>query len=91
VEENHDSPICEALKDKGYILVNNPIFSEFCLLFYCHVFRKPDPNVLNERIPEALLPRCKKSSCRGLLRPDVVWFHENLNPEILRKTRNALF
>jgi NAD-dependent deacetylase len=29
------------------------------------------------------LPRCKK--CAALLRPDVVWFGEELDPEILRK------
>ena len=32
---------------------------------------------------EASLPRCGK--CAALLRPDVVWFGEGLDPEILRK------
>ena len=32
---------------------------------------------------EASLPRCGK--CSALLRPDVVWFGEGLDPEILRK------
>ena len=32
---------------------------------------------------EASLPRCRK--CAALLRPDVVWFGEGLDPEILRQ------
>jgi len=51
---------------------------------------QPDPHWKGERIPESDLPRCKESSCRGLLRPHVVWFHENLNPAILRRTDEEL-
>ena len=37
---------------------------------------------------EATLPRCEK--CGALLRPDVVWFGEGLDPEVLqRATRSA--
>ncbi len=36
---------------------------------------------------EASLPRCQK--CGALLRPDVVWFGEGLDPEILRGAMDA--
>ena len=36
---------------------------------------------------EASLPRCKK--CAALLRPDVVWFGEGLDPEILRRAMDS--
>ncbi len=36
---------------------------------------------------EASLPRCKK--CEALLRPDVVWFGEQLDPEILQSAMEA--
>lgn len=41
----------------------------------------PDPNAVNARIPESELPRCQK--CSGLLRPNVVWFGEGLDPDVL--------
>ncbi|XP_042893016.1 NAD-dependent protein deacylase sirtuin-5, mitochondrial-like [Penaeus japonicus] len=48
----------------------------------------PDPKAEDARIPEADLPRCK--SCSGLLRPDVVWFGESLDPVVLAKTEREL-
>ena len=64
--ENKDSPICEALRDKG----------------------APDPDVKSSKIPIENLPRC--TICNGLLRPAVVWFGEQLNPEVLRQTDEEL-
>ncbi|XP_057369586.1 NAD-dependent protein deacylase isoform X2 [Daphnia carinata] len=43
-----------------------------------------------EKIPELSLPRCKVSSCGGLLRPYVVWFHETLDPIVLKKAERDL-
>jgi len=40
-----------------------------------------------EMSPEAEIPRCR--DCGGLLRPDVVWFGENLPPEALRAAWEA--
>lgn len=42
----------------------------------------------DRRVPLPELPLC--SECQGLLRPDVVWFGESLDPEILRKAYQAL-
>ena len=42
----------------------------------------------DRRVPLPLLPRCEL--CGGLLRPNVVWFGESLNPEILRQAEAAL-
>lgn len=65
-EENHDSPICEALRGKG----------------------APDPGAPPAKIPVEDLPRC--GSCGGLLRPAIVWFGENLEPEVLQKAEQEL-
>ncbi|ROT81762.1 sirtuin-5 [Penaeus vannamei] len=48
----------------------------------------PDPKAEDARISEADLPRCK--ACSGLLRPDVVWFGEGLDPAVLAKTDREL-
>jgi NAD-dependent deacetylase sirtuin 5 len=40
----------------------------------------PDPNQSEASLPMDQLPKC---SCGGLLRPNVVWFNENLDPAIL--------
>jgi NAD-dependent deacetylase len=39
-------------------------------------------------VPISLLPSC--SSCRGLLRPHIVWFGESLDPADLRRCADAL-
>jgi len=41
----------------------------------------PDPNQTEARIPIDELPKCK---CGGLLRPDVVWFNESLQPHVIQ-------
>lgn len=48
----------------------------------------PDPKAEDARIPESELPRCK--SCSGLLRPDVVWFGEGLDPDVLDRADTEL-
>jgi NAD-dependent deacetylase len=42
----------------------------------------------DRRVPLPIPPRCEH--CSGLLRPNVVWFGESLNPEILRQAETAL-
>lgn len=42
----------------------------------------------DRRVPLPLLPHCE--TCGGLLRPNVVWFGEPLNPDILRQAEAAL-
>lgn len=66
VEENYDSPICPALKDKG----------------------SPDPNAKPANIPLEDLPRCKH--CQSLLRPNVVWFGEPLDIDVVSSAQNAM-
>lgn len=52
---------------------------------------KGAPDVDNfEEIPVSNLPHCCKDECNGLLRPNVVWFGENLNPNVLQKTEQIL-
>lgn len=50
----------------------------------------PDPEAVDARIKEENLPRCKKDSCGGLLRPNVIWFGEGLDPEVLTAAHNEL-
>lgn len=66
----------------------------FVLTMFCTVKRvfiallyvsSASPAVVGETISKAQLPRCKISSCGGLLRPNVVWFHECLDPIVLGK------
>jgi NAD-dependent deacetylase len=42
----------------------------------------------DRRVPLPLLPHC--DACGGLLRPNVVWFGEALDPGILRRAEEAL-
>jgi NAD-dependent deacetylase len=42
----------------------------------------------DRRVPMPILPHCE--NCGGLLRPNVVWFGESLNPDILRQAEAAL-
>ncbi|XP_069949675.1 NAD-dependent protein deacylase sirtuin-5, mitochondrial [Cherax quadricarinatus] len=48
----------------------------------------PDPKAEDARIPESELPRC--TACSGLLRPDVVWFGEGLDPYVLHRADEEL-
>ncbi|CAH1986617.1 unnamed protein product [Acanthoscelides obtectus] len=46
-----------------------------------------DPNVKDDSLPVVMkedLPKCKK--CNSLVRPYIVWFGENLDHEVLRKS-----
>ena len=43
---------------------------------------------VNRDVPIAILPECV--TCRGLLRPHIVWFGESLDPEDLQQSSNAL-
>ncbi|KAL6261918.1 hypothetical protein P5V15_007000 [Pogonomyrmex californicus] len=45
----------------------------------------PDPSIMSSDIPIEELPRCKIKDCEALLRPDIVWFGEQLNPDVLQK------
>lgn len=45
---------------------------------------------MEARIPTLQLPRCAVAGCNGLLRPDVVWFGENLDREIIQRAEVAL-
>jgi len=47
--------------------------------------RSPDPNVMSSDIPKEELPRCEIKDCGALLRPDIIWFGEQLNEDILQK------
>lgn len=47
-----------------------------------------DPKERPAAIPEMQLPRC--DSCRGLLRPHVVWFGEGLERQVLERVDGAL-
>ncbi len=43
---------------------------------------------VNRDVPIAVLPECM--TCRGLLRPHIVWFGESLDPDDLQQSFNAL-
>lgn len=43
----------------------------------------PDTRARAARIPEKDLPRCQAADCGGLLRPNVVWFGEQLDQQVL--------
>ncbi|XP_068948530.1 NAD-dependent protein deacylase sirtuin-5, mitochondrial isoform X3 [Petaurus breviceps papuanus] len=50
----------------------------------------PDIDVPDAQIPAEKLPRCEEKGCNGLLRPHVVWFGENLDPNIIDKVNKEL-
>lgn len=47
--------------------------------------RSPDPNIMSSDIPREELPRCEIKDCGALLRPDIIWFGEQLNEDVLQK------
>jgi NAD-dependent deacetylase sirtuin 5 len=57
----------------------------WCVFFY---FRLVDIN--NENLSIDDLPKCKKNECNGLLRPNVVWFEETLDPKNVAKIEDEL-
>ncbi|CAL7933259.1 unnamed protein product [Xylocopa violacea] len=50
----------------------------------------PDPNIMISDIPRDDLPRCRKENCKGLLRPHIVWFGENLDENVLNQVYVAV-
>ncbi|KAJ8367416.1 hypothetical protein AAFF_G00317960 [Aldrovandia affinis] len=50
----------------------------------------PDPDTSDAKIPVENLPRCEDAGCAGLLRPDVVWFGETLDSDILTQVEQEL-
>ncbi|KAM9307844.1 NAD-dependent protein deacylase sirtuin-5, mitochondrial [Gastrophryne carolinensis] len=50
----------------------------------------PDPDATDAAIPVENLPRCEEKGCSGLLRPDVVWFGETLNSNLLEEVEKEL-
>ncbi|XP_076134201.1 NAD-dependent protein deacylase sirtuin-5, mitochondrial [Alosa pseudoharengus] len=50
----------------------------------------PDPKAEDARIPVENLPRCEQSGCNGLLRPNVVWFGETLDSDVLTAAEKEL-
>ncbi|XP_048885747.1 NAD-dependent protein deacylase sirtuin-5, mitochondrial isoform X1 [Brienomyrus brachyistius] len=50
----------------------------------------PDPKTKDAEIAVEDLPRCEEDSCKGLLRPHVVWFGETLDPDILTQVEKEL-
>ncbi|KAG5849867.1 hypothetical protein ANANG_G00076250 [Anguilla anguilla] len=50
----------------------------------------PDPDTSDAQIPVEDLPRCEESGCNGLLRPNVVWFGETLDADILTQVEREL-
>lgn len=50
----------------------------------------PDPDALEAKIPKKNLPCCSTQSCKGLLRPHVVWFGESLDADVLEQTELIL-
>lgn len=51
---------------------------------------EPNPEATDAKIPVDQLPTCKQGSCKGLLRPHVVWFNEGLDPTVLQEAHNEL-
>ncbi|KAL0099200.1 hypothetical protein PUN28_020047 [Cardiocondyla obscurior] len=45
----------------------------------------PDPSIMFSDIPIEELPRCSIKDCGALLRPDIIWFGEQLNSNVLKK------
>ncbi|XP_077348342.1 NAD-dependent protein deacylase sirtuin-5, mitochondrial [Lithobates pipiens] len=50
----------------------------------------PEPDVTDAAIPVDDLPRCEENGCRGLLRPNVVWFGETLDSTLLGEVEKEL-
>ncbi|KZC05800.1 PREDICTED: NAD-dependent protein deacylase sirtuin-5, mitochondrial [Dufourea novaeangliae] len=50
----------------------------------------PDPNIMVSDISKDDLPKCQTENCKGLLRPHIVWFGENLNDHVLQQAYNAV-
>ncbi|CAH1779326.1 unnamed protein product [Owenia fusiformis] len=51
---------------------------------------EPDPKAKDARIPVEDLPKCSDPDCRGLIRPHVVWFGEDLDEDIFKRAEEEL-
>lgn len=47
--------------------------------------RSPDPSIMSSDIPREELPRCEIEDCGALLRPDIIWFGEQLDENVLQQ------
>jgi NAD+-dependent protein deacetylase sirtuin 5 len=54
----------------------------------CEGLKGTESSNFDVNLPIEKLPSCTK--CKGLLRPDVIWFNETLNPNILSKIQVEL-
>ncbi|XP_063076536.1 NAD-dependent protein deacylase sirtuin-5, mitochondrial-like [Engraulis encrasicolus] len=50
----------------------------------------PDPESSDAQIDASDLPRCEEQECNGLLRPDVIWFGEVLDSNVLTQVEKEL-
>jgi len=50
-----------------------------------YLSRSPDPSIMSSDIPTEELPRCEIEDCGALLRPDIIWFGEQLDANVLEK------
>ncbi|XP_029446541.1 LOW QUALITY PROTEIN: NAD-dependent protein deacylase sirtuin-5, mitochondrial [Rhinatrema bivittatum] len=50
----------------------------------------PEPELEDATIPVEQLPRCEEQNCTGLLRPNVVWFGETLDSNVLTEIEKEL-
>ena len=50
----------------------------------------PDPDTVESFIPLKDLPHCSRSGCNGLVRPQVTWFGEALDPAVLDAAQEEL-
>uniref|UniRef100_A0A0B7APF5 Deacetylase sirtuin-type domain-containing protein n=1 Tax=Arion vulgaris TaxID=1028688 RepID=A0A0B7APF5_9EUPU len=51
---------------------------------------EPNPGAVDAKVPIEQLPTCKQDNCKGLLRPHVVWFGENLDTKVLKNAEEEL-
>eukprot|EP01135_Chromosphaera_perkinsii_P000385 Nk52_evm32s78 gene=Nk52_evmTU32s78 len=81
---NYDIPIVEALGPKSSYLKNPAEQYEDGTSAICSGSELAD----SVWIPDKDLPKCQnivsQKACKGLLRPDIVWFGETLNSNIMR-------
>lgn len=54
-------------------------------LMITYLSRSPDPSIMSSDIPIEELPHCEIRDCGALLRPDIIWFGEQLDANVLEK------
>uniref|UniRef100_A0A2A4J8L1 Deacetylase sirtuin-type domain-containing protein n=2 Tax=Heliothis virescens TaxID=7102 RepID=A0A2A4J8L1_HELVI len=50
----------------------------------------PEALEVLSNIPESDLPHCNESGCSGLLRPNIAWFGESLESDVVEKAEEAM-